>query len=62
MQNSLEGTNADYDDGQLIVTYPLKPCLQALKERHKSVSKLHRERYEQVKSKWPHVPQLQRET
>jgi protein regulator of cytokinesis 1 len=50
MQNSLDGTNAEYDSGQLTVTYPLKPCLQGLKEIHKSVSKLHRERYEQVKS------------
>ncbi|KIW03706.1 uncharacterized protein PV09_05019 [Verruconis gallopava] len=51
MQISLEGkerNSYDFDD-DLKVTYPLKPCLEGLKEKHKMVHKLHRERYEQVK-------------
>jgi protein regulator of cytokinesis 1 len=38
------------DDGDLKITYPLTRCLQVLKEKHMQVSRLHRERYEQVKS------------
>ncbi|KAF2666937.1 hypothetical protein BT63DRAFT_375820 [Microthyrium microscopicum] len=50
MTISLEGKNANYElDEDLKVTYPLKACLQSLKERHKAVNKVHRERYEQVK-------------
>ncbi|KAK4044688.1 microtubule associated protein-domain-containing protein [Parachaetomium inaequale] len=37
------------DDGDLKITYPLTRCLQVLKEKHIQVSRLHRERYEQVK-------------
>ncbi|KAK3295776.1 microtubule associated protein-domain-containing protein [Chaetomium fimeti] len=37
------------DDGNLKITYPLTRCLQVLKEKHIQVSRLHRERYEQVK-------------
>ena len=33
------------------ISYPLVDCLQLLKERHKVVSKSHRERAEQVRSK-----------
>ncbi|KAJ9660746.1 Microtubule bundling protein [Coniosporium apollinis] len=33
----------------LQVTYPLHSCLQALREKHNTVAKLHRERYEQVR-------------
>ena len=52
MHIGLDGKDAAYQlEEELQVTYPLKPCLQALKERHKSVNKAHRERYEQVKSK-----------
>ena len=50
MQQSLDGTPPNpYDDDSLKVTYPLKPCLQFLKEHHKQVAKLHHERYVQVK-------------
>jgi protein regulator of cytokinesis 1 len=51
MQTSLEGkerNSYDFDD-DMKVTYPLKPCLDGLKEKHKMVHKLHRERYEQVR-------------
>jgi Ase1/PRC1/MAP65 family protein len=34
----------------LKITYPLSRCLQILKEKHMQISRLHRERFEQVKS------------
>lgn len=53
MQTSLDGTKDDHgyhvEDGDLKVTYPLTRCLQALKEKHSVVSRLHRERFEQVR-------------
>ena len=39
------------EDDDLRVTIPLIPCLQALKEKHLQVSRIHKERFEQVKSK-----------
>ncbi|KUI64746.1 Anaphase spindle elongation protein 1 [Cytospora mali] len=36
------------DDG-LDISYPLTSCLQALKEKHAQVTKVHRERFEQVR-------------
>ncbi|KAB5570173.1 microtubule associated protein-domain-containing protein, partial [Coniochaeta sp. 2T2.1] len=39
------------DEDELKITFPLTRCIQVLKERHIQVSRLHRERYEQVKSK-----------
>lgn len=39
------------DDPSLRVTLPLNSCLAQLREKHATVSKLHRERFEQVKSK-----------
>lgn len=54
MESSLvdEKANGQYhlDDGELQVTFPLNRCLALLKEKHDAMSKLHRERYEQVKS------------
>jgi protein regulator of cytokinesis 1 len=41
--------NYDIEDG-LEVTYPLTRCLKELKEKYTAVSKLHRERFEQVRS------------
>ncbi|KAK4546327.1 hypothetical protein LTR36_002004 [Oleoguttula mirabilis] len=54
MERSLDDSRPsddDYEDDQdgLNITYPLLDCIQALKEKHHTVSKLHRERYEQVK-------------
>jgi protein regulator of cytokinesis 1 len=51
MQTSLEGPQqGEYDlDDDMKVTYPLQPCFSSLKEQHKMISKLHRERYDQVK-------------
>lgn len=51
MEASLDGVgrgSREYED--IEITYPLNRCLEALKEKHNSVSKLHRERFEQVKS------------
>ncbi|KAJ5050530.1 uncharacterized protein L3040_002407 [Drepanopeziza brunnea f. sp. 'multigermtubi'] len=38
---------AEHED--LKITYPLTRCLQGLKEKHLQISKLHRERFEQIK-------------
>ncbi len=55
MEVSLDDDKSGYelDDRDLKVSYPLNRCLQGLKEKYNTVSKLHRERYEQVKSKQP---------
>jgi Ase1/PRC1/MAP65 family protein len=54
MQISLDGKAANHDfDPDLKASYPLKPCLKLLSEKHAAVSKVHRERYEQVKSMLP---------
>ena len=54
MEASLEDRPSDdvyqLDDEDLKVTVPLTRCLQNLKERHNAVAKIHRERFEQVKS------------
>lgn len=39
------------DDDELQITYPLNRCLQLLREKHGQISRLHKERFEQVKSK-----------
>lgn len=54
MEASLEDSkpsrrSVDEDD-ELKITYPLNRCLQVLKEKHAQISRLHKERYEQVKS------------
>lgn len=55
MDASLDDSKSrrDYDseDDDLQVTFPLTRCLQVLKEKHMQISRLHRERFEQVKSK-----------
>jgi protein regulator of cytokinesis 1 len=38
------------EDSHLQITFPLTRCLQVLKEKHIQISRLHRERFEQVKS------------
>lgn len=62
MEASLEGTkprrdqrSRGTDDDDLQITYPLSRCLQALKEKHTQISRLHRDRFEQVKSKLDHT-------
>ncbi|XDG00964.1 hypothetical protein ABKA04_000579 [Annulohypoxylon sp. FPYF3050] len=53
MEASLDGPhsqrNHSAEDDDLRITYPLTRCLPVLKEKHKQISKLHRERFEQVK-------------
>ncbi|KAF7505552.1 hypothetical protein GJ744_000632 [Endocarpon pusillum] len=53
MEGSLddEKQNGGYELGTtgLCVTYPLNQCLRDLKEKYNTVSRLHRERFEQVK-------------
>ena len=53
MEKSLDDDKESYeiDECGLKATYPLNRCLQGLKEKYNTVSKLHRERWEQVKSK-----------
>jgi protein regulator of cytokinesis 1 len=54
MEASLEDhkPNDDYplEDEQLKVFMPLTRCIKGLKEQHNQVAKVHRERFEQVKS------------
>lgn len=49
LQDNKPNPNYDAEDG-LEVTYPLSRCLKELKEKYSTVSKLHRERFEQVRS------------
>ena len=55
METSLDDTKSRHEyeaeDEDLKITYPLMRCLQALKEKHGQISRLHKERFEQVKSK-----------
>lgn len=55
MEASLDDTKSrgsnGSDDGNLRITLPLSRCLVGLKEKHLQISKLHRERFEQVNSK-----------
>lgn len=39
------------EDDDLRITIPLISCLQTLKEKHQQISRIHKERFEQVKSK-----------
>lgn len=55
MEASLDDTknrnDHQADDEDLKITFPLTRCLQGLKDKQLQISKLHRERFEQVKSK-----------
>lgn len=53
MEMSLDDSKAqrDPEDDDLRVAFPLTQCLKVLKEKHMQIGKLHRERFEQVKSK-----------
>lgn len=55
MESSLDDSksprNYRSDDDDIQITYPLTQCLRVLKEKHVQISKLHRERFEQVKSR-----------
>ncbi|KAK0711390.1 microtubule associated protein-domain-containing protein [Lasiosphaeris hirsuta] len=53
MEASLDDSKPrrDYksEDDDLKITYPLTRCLQILKEKHSQISRLHKERFEQIK-------------
>ncbi len=55
MEASLDDTKIrreyEAEDEDLKITIPLTRCLQKLKDKHLQISKLHKERFEQVKSK-----------
>jgi protein regulator of cytokinesis 1 len=55
MEASLDDTKTHHqyeaEDEDLKISYPLLQCLKGLKEKHLQISKLHKERFEQVKSK-----------
>lgn len=56
-----ERANGQYElnRGDLSITYPLNRCIAFLREKNEAMSKLHRERFEQVKSKLaPKLPSL----
>lgn len=42
--------NCSNENDGLEISYPLTRCIQALKEKHAQIHRLHRERFEQVKS------------
>lgn len=55
MEASLEGHQQRrgdcQDDQEFKITYPLNRCLQGLREKHIQIGRLHKERFEQVKSR-----------
>lgn len=44
------------EEDEVKVTFPLSRCLQMLKDKHTQIGRLHRERYEQVKSRCTTAP------
>lgn len=60
MEESLgdEKANGQYclDQDDLQISFPLNRCLMSLREKHNAVGKMHRERFEQVKSKQTSPP------
>lgn len=52
METALDDIEPHEDaiETDLNVTYPLLPCIQSLKNKHHQLTKIHRERYDQVKS------------
>ncbi|RKF73623.1 Anaphase spindle elongation protein 1 [Golovinomyces cichoracearum] len=51
MEDSLEDkkSHTDHKDDDVKITYPLKQCLKDLKRKHLQTSKLHKERFEEIK-------------
>jgi protein regulator of cytokinesis 1 len=50
LDDEKENGRYDLDDGDLQITFPLNRCITVLNEKYAAISKLHRERFEQVKS------------
>ncbi|CAD0090361.1 unnamed protein product [Aureobasidium vineae] len=42
--------DSDCQDEDLSITLPLRDCITSLKDKHNTVSRIHRERYEQIKT------------
>lgn len=55
LEDNKPNPNYEANDG-MGVTYPLTRCMKELKEKYNAVSKLHRERFEQVRSMCPTTP------
>lgn len=57
MEASLDDTKhrREKDEDDFAITYPLNRCLQTLKEKHIQISRLHKERFEQVRSMLCHT-------
>ncbi|KAH9906190.1 hypothetical protein F4778DRAFT_635875 [Xylariomycetidae sp. FL2044] len=51
LDDSKSQRNRRSEDDGLCITFPLTRCLKTLKDKHVQISKLHRERFEQVKSR-----------
>ncbi|KAK2596165.1 Microtubule bundling protein [Conoideocrella luteorostrata] len=47
--NDSKTRRGDQQDDNFKITYPLHRCLQELREKHMQISRLHKERFEQVK-------------
>lgn len=52
METSLDDNKKGYEADDLKITYPLARCLQTLKEKHQQIGRIHRDRFEQVKSQY----------
>lgn len=52
LDDERESGRYSLDDGELRISYPLNKCLSTLKEKHNTISKLHKERFEQVRSEY----------
>lgn len=52
-----ERANGQYELNRddLCIAYPLNRCIASLREKNELMSRLHRERFEQVKSEWPRM-------
>lgn len=50
LDDSTRSSYSQIEDSDLQITFPLNRCLNHLKEKHGSVQKLHRERFEQIRS------------
>ncbi|KAK2781706.1 hypothetical protein FQN52_001381 [Onygenales sp. PD_12] len=49
METSLDRNDHTIDDADLRITFPLNRCLKVLKDKYNTISKLHRERFQEIK-------------
>lgn len=50
LEDEKPGSAYQMEDEELKVYTPLNRCLKGLKEKHNSISRIHRDRFEQVRS------------